>query len=93
MKTSFLEDAPPLKVLAVDDDSLTRTVLGKVLERMGYTVVLASDGQEAVARYQAEAPDLVLMDITMPEMDGYAATARIREVDPDRWVPIILVPP
>jgi CheY-like chemotaxis protein len=68
-----------LRVLVAEDNRVNQLVIGRLLERLGHTVVLCNDGRAAVAAVEAERPDLVLMDIQMPEMDGFAATAAIRE--------------
>jgi len=72
-----------MKVLTVDDAAFMRLRLKKLLEEAGHTVAEAATGTEAVQVYAAFRPDVVLMDITMPEMDGIAATAAIRAQDPD----------
>ena len=71
------------KVLLVDDAAFMRMRCAKLLTENGYSVDEAENGQEAVEKYQAIKPDLVLMDITMPVMDGLTAVAEIRKVDPD----------
>lgn len=71
------------KILVVDDASFMRMRSTRLLQEAGHEVVEAENGQDAVARYMAERPDLVLMDITMPVMDGIAATAAIKEYDPN----------
>jgi two-component system chemotaxis response regulator CheY len=74
------------KVLIVDDVEFSRGRMIKALGNAGYSVVEAEDGVEAVKRYCSERPDVVLMDITMPEMDGVSALREIRTVDPDAQV-------
>ncbi|MBI3766969.1 MAG: response regulator [Deltaproteobacteria bacterium] len=68
----------PGRILVVDDNEANRIVAETVLRRAGYEVHLATNGREAIATVRRVAPDLVLMDIQMPEMDGLAATAAIR---------------
>ncbi|MDQ3916984.1 MAG: response regulator [Acidobacteriota bacterium] len=70
----------PATVLVVDDSADTRFVLRRTLRRRGYRVVEAADGREAVEVALRECPDLILMDLNMPVMDGLAATERIREL-------------
>jgi len=70
----------PATVLVVDDSTDTRAVLRRTLARRGYRVVEAADGREAVEAALRECPDLILMDLNMPVMDGLAATERIREL-------------
>ncbi|GAB4560358.1 MAG: hypothetical protein Kow0047_06900 [Anaerolineae bacterium] len=79
------------KILVVDDDRTIQTMLDYVLSAHGYTVVQASDGVEALERFAAENPDLVLLDIAMPNMDGITACERMRALPTGRDVPIIMV--
>lgn len=65
-------------LLLVEDNEMNRDVLGRLLARRGYRVVVAEDGEAAVRMALGEAPDLVLMDISLPIVDGYEATRRIR---------------
>jgi two-component system chemotaxis response regulator CheY len=72
--------------LVVDDAAFMRMRLVKLLKDHGYDVLEAANGKEAVDRYGAERPAVVLMDITMPEMDGIAALKAIRAQDPEARV-------
>lgn len=69
------------KVLLVDDAAFMRMRVKKVLEEQGYSTVEAADGKEAVDKYVKEKPDLVMMDITMPVMDGITAIQEIMKLD------------
>lgn len=69
-------------ILVVDDAAFMRMRTSKILSEAGYEVIQAENGLEAVEKYKAEKPDAVLMDITMPEMDGLAALKEIRSGDP-----------
>lgn len=82
----------PKKVLIVEDYKDTREVLKFVLERKGYQVLEAANGNEAVETVQKESPDLIFMDMSMPEMDGITATEIIRS-SPDgiSKIPIVAV--
>ncbi len=75
------------KILLVEDNEMNRDVLGRLLARRGYRVVVAEDGEAAVRMALGEDPDLVLMDISLPIVDGYEATRRIRAAGSS--VPII----
>jgi len=70
------------KILIADDAAFMRMRCGRMLTEHGYDVVEAENGQEAVHKYEEQRPDAVLMDITMPEMDGVTALKHIRELDP-----------
>ena len=71
-----------IKALVVDDDPLILELLQAVLEFEGYTVVTASDGEQALRQWETEQPDLVLLDIGLPRMDGYEVCRRLRQRDP-----------
>lgn len=77
------------KILVVDDAAFMRMRAAKLLTEIGHEVVEASNGLEAVSKYEAETPDCVLMDITMPEMDGLQALKEIRGRDPDAKVSMV----
>jgi two-component system, cell cycle response regulator DivK len=77
------------KILLVEDNEMNRDMLSRRLERRGYQVVIAVDGQQGVDMARSEKPDLVLMDMSLPVLDGWEATRRLK-ADPDtRPVPII----
>ncbi|MBI4985488.1 MAG: SpoIIE family protein phosphatase [Rhodocyclales bacterium] len=86
-----LADAAALKVLIVDDTATNRQILQVFLRKLGFRVDTAVNGADAVERFLAGAPDLVLMDVMMPIMDGYEATRRIKELCGDRWVPVVFL--
>jgi pilus assembly protein CpaE len=79
------------KVLVVDDDLNIQRVLVFTLKQEGFEVHVASDGQAGVEMAAAIAPDLILMDVAMPKLDGYAATQQIRAAQSGRRVPIIML--
>ena len=84
-------EAQPARILVVDDHPTNVKALRLFLQAEGHEVVEASNGMEAIAQVQAETPDLVLLDIMMPEMDGYEACARIKQLLGADFVPIIMV--
>ena len=77
--------------MIVEDYDDTRILLRRVLERLGYSVLEASNGQEAVDIADREHPDLILMDLDLPILDGIAATQRIRKQPEMEKVPIVAV--
>jgi len=80
-----------LTILVVDDFDDTRLLLRTFLERRGYRVIEAEDGIEAVSQAETESPDLIIMDMQMPQLDGLSATRRIRRVKELGSVPIVAV--
>ena len=76
-------------VLVVDDAAFVRVRCAKLLQESGYTVIEAGTGVEAVRLYQEAHPDAVLMDITMPEMDGLTALKEIKKIDPAARVAMV----
>ena len=78
-------------ILIVDDFDDTRLLLRTWLEKKGYQVIEAEDGKAAVATAESERPDLIIMDVEMPELDGLAATRQIRALPGFDRVPIIAV--
>lgn len=81
-----------MKVLLVDDSRASRALTATYLLEMGHPAIEAADGNQAVALYQQEAPDVVLLDVEMPGMDGYAAAREIRRLERDgAWTPIIFL--
>jgi len=80
-----------MKVLIVDDSATVRVGLRSLVERMGHSVIEAEDGSKGLKSYGQDRPDLVLIDVVMPVMDGYEAARRMRQSRPDEWVPIIFL--
>jgi diguanylate cyclase (GGDEF)-like protein len=80
-----------MKILVVDDSRTIRAGIGNLVRKMGHSIVEAEDGGHALELFRHERPDLVLIDVTMPVMDGYEATRQMREISPDDWVPIIFL--
>lgn len=80
-----------LKVLVVDDTELNLLLISKLITAEGHVAVPARNGQEAVEMFVSESPDLILMDVMMPVMNGYDATAKIRELAGEKWIPVIFL--
>jgi len=80
-----------MKILVVDDDRTNRVVLKGFLDKQNHHVILAENGKVAVEKFETEAPDLILMDMVMPVMDGLEATRIIKEKCSDHFVPIIFL--
>ncbi|MCB1752960.1 MAG: diguanylate cyclase [Gammaproteobacteria bacterium] len=79
-----------MKILLVDDTQTMRMLMTAILEEFGHNVICCENGEQAVDKYLREHPDLILMDVVMPVMDGYRAATKIRAIDND-WVPIIFL--
>jgi CheY-like chemotaxis protein len=77
------------KILIVEDNAENREMLSRRLERRGYSVVCAVNGVDGVEAVRSEAPDLVLMDLSLPAMDGLEATRRLKADTDTRGVPVI----
>jgi two-component system, cell cycle response regulator DivK len=77
------------KILLVEDNEMNRDMLSRRLERRGYQVVIAVDGAEGVRMAQAEVPALILMDMSLPVLDGWEATRQIKAAPATGAIPII----
>ena len=77
------------KILLVEDNEMNRDMLSRRLQRKGYRVVLALDGQNGVEMTQTEAPNLILMDMSLPVLDGWEATRRLKTDAAVRHIPVI----
>ena len=78
-----------LRILLVEDNDMNRDMLSRRLVRNGYEVLLAMDGQQGVDMALSEHPDLILMDMSLPVIDGWEATRRIKSNDATRQIPVI----
>jgi two-component system cell cycle response regulator DivK len=78
-----------VKVLLVEDNEMNRDMLSRRLIRRGYEVVFAVDGQQGVDMARSERPDIILMDMSLPVMDGWEATRRVKSDGALRGVPVI----
>lgn len=77
------------KILLVEDNEMNRDMLGRRLQRRGHEVVIAVDGAEGVAKAQTVGPDIILMDMSLPVMDGWDATRRLKAETATCAIPVI----
>jgi two-component system cell cycle response regulator DivK len=77
------------RILIVEDNEMNRDMLSRRLERRGYQVILAMDGRQGLAAARSEAPDLILMDMSLPEIDGWEVTRQLKSDDTTRSIPVI----
>jgi CheY-like chemotaxis protein len=77
------------KILIVEDNEMNRDMLSRRLARRGYEVAIAVDGEQGLAMAQAEAPALILMDMSLPGLDGWEATRRLKAMPETRHIPVI----
>jgi two-component system, cell cycle response regulator DivK len=77
------------KILLVEDNEMNRDMLSRRLERKGYEVIIAVDGEQGVEMAQARAPDLILMDMSLPVLDGWEATRRLKANLQTQAIPVI----
>ncbi len=77
------------KILLVEDNEMNRDMLSRRLERKGYQLVIAVDGSEGLALARSEAPDLILMDMSLPVVDGWEATRRLKAAPETQRIPVI----
>ena len=77
------------RILLVEDNEMNRDMLSRRLERKGFTVLVAVDGAEGVAKARAELPDLILMDMNLPILDGWEATRQIKADGQTGQIPVI----
>ena len=82
-------NAPKKTILLADDDASVRMMVGRLLDAENYNVLFARNGREAARRFKADPPDLVLLDLNMPEKDGWEAFEEMCEVNP--MLPIIII--
>src|SRR5687767_15968810 len=77
------------KILLVEDNDVNRNMLARRLERNGFEVVTAADGQQAIVAARHETPSVILMDLDLPVLDGWAATRRIKDDTSTASIPVI----
>src|SRR5258708_39233318 len=78
-------------ILVGDDEAANRGLVRRVLDPLGYEVMEASDGEEALAVIAAQPPDLVLLDLVMPRMDGYAVVQALKSDPKTRLIPVVML--
>ena len=77
------------RILLVEDNEMNRDMLSRRLQRKGYSVLIAVDGEQGLAKAYSEMPDLILMDISLPFIDGYEVTRRLKANPRTRHIPVI----
>ena len=77
------------RILLVEDNEMNRDMLSRRLQRKGYSVLIALDGEQGLAKAYSEMPDLILMDISLPFIDGYEVTRRLKANPRTRHIPVI----
>jgi twitching motility two-component system response regulator PilH len=81
---------PVRKILVVDDSPTDRQFMLETLAKKGYQVVTADNGEDAIVKAKSELPDLILMDVVMPGLNGYQATRQITRDDATKHIPVIM---
>lgn len=79
------------RVLIIDDALADRTALERIVSEAGHTALLADSGLEGIERAKRDKPDLILMDVNMPGMDGFAATRKLKSEDATKNIPVVFV--
>jgi CheY-like chemotaxis protein len=77
------------RILLVEDNEMNRDMLSRRLIRRGYEVILAQDGQEGISAAQTQSPDLILMDMSLPVVDGWEATRRLKDSPATAGIPVV----
>ncbi len=81
----------PRKILIVDDAEVDRKNLEKIVTEAGHVALLADSGVRAIERAKRDKPDLILMDVSMPDMDGFAATRQLKGSEDTKAIPVVFV--
>jgi len=79
------------KILVVDDEEVITETLSRMLTREGYQVVVAFDGEEALQKIVTDNPDIILLDLMMPKLNGFETLREIRKRFKDKWRPVIII--
>lgn len=82
---------PPVRILLAEDDRILRRAGEVTLRRQGYTVVVAVDGEDALAKAREHKPDLILLDVIMPKIGGFEVLARLQSDAETRHIPVIML--
>ncbi len=77
------------KILLIEDNAMNRDMLSRRLARKGYEVVIAIDGQQGIEMARSETPDLILMDMSLPVVDGWEATRQLKSAPETQSIPVI----
>ena len=77
------------KILYVEDNADNIYMLTRRLKKQGFDIIIAGDGQEGIDKAIEESPDLILMDLSLPTMDGWTATAKIKEIEAVKDIPVV----
>ena len=77
------------KVLVVEDNEMNRDMLSRRLQRRGYEVIVSVDGEDGVSKARSDSPDIILMDMDLPILDGWAATQKLKASPETRSIPVI----
>lgn len=90
-ESQIIKSDEPISVLVVDDSVTVRRATSKVLEKHGYTVILAKDGADALDKVQTSIPDIILSDVEMPVMDGFEFVKNLKSLEMFKAIPIIMI--
>ncbi len=82
----------PIKILIADDEDVVLEIMARKIASQGYEVITAKDGQEAWSKIVNDVPDVIILDLNMPKMDGWAVLSRLRQNPPTkRWQPVVII--
>ena len=85
-------DTHPIKILIADDEDVVLEIMARKIASQGYEVVTAKDGQEAWNKIVSDVPDIIILDLSMPKMNGWTLLRRLRQNPPTkRWQPVVIV--
>jgi DNA-binding response OmpR family regulator len=91
MNTSHMADAIKKKVLIIDDDSFLSGIYATKLDIEGFEVATAKDGEEGLKAVEKSVPDLILLDVLMPKLDGFETLKRLKQIEAVKGVPVIML--